>query len=96
MARTISIDPFGYHLIVDGRRVALTDTEMRVASYLHDQRGRIVSQRELMARVWNDPSPIDTTVVRMTVASIRNKAGEDVIVTRHRLGYIWGDDDADS
>lgn len=85
------VDTLAFQLVSDQGRVALTETEARVATYLYQRRGRVVSQRELMAAVWNDPNPLDTTVVRMTVASIRRKGGDQVIATRHRLGYMWGE-----
>lgn len=96
MCRKFSLDLLGYHLIADGQRIPLTDTEMRVAHYLHDNRGRVVPPHEMMVNLWNDPNPVDTTIVRMTISSIRKKAGDDVIVTRHRLGYSWGEAGEDS
>lgn len=86
-----ALDLYGCYLIADdGRRIPLTQTEAKVADYLARNQGRIVSPREMMAKLWGDPDPIDTTVVRMHIASIREKAGGDVIVTRHRMGYMWG------
>jgi DNA-binding response OmpR family regulator len=67
----------------------LTGIEASVAYYLYSNAGRVVSQRELMRAIWNDPDPVDTTCVRMVVSSIRAKAGPDVIITRPRLGYMW-------
>lgn len=89
----VELDQHGFWLINGSQRIPLTPTEMQVASYLYHQRGRIVSPRELMATIWNERDPIDTTVVRMAISSIRYKAGDHVIVTRHRLGYMWGEDD---
>lgn len=72
-----------------GAFIPLSPLETRVVEYLERAAPRPVSQEELMARIWGDPAPLETTPVRMIVSQIRAKAGEKAILTRHRIGYVW-------
>jgi DNA-binding response OmpR family regulator len=75
----------------DGKRVSLSDRELRVIRYLSCHRGRIVSREELLQRVWMiDPKGIETRSVDMQIARLREKLGHAAILATIRgKGYLW-------
>jgi DNA-binding response OmpR family regulator len=79
----------------DGTRQELTDKEGALLSYLAESRGRAVSRKEILERVWGiDATGLDTRAVDMLVARIRAKlgpGGEEAILTVRGTGYMIGD-----
>ncbi len=53
------------------REFQLTPREARVLKYLIDHRGRIVSRRELLQKVWNLHSEVETRTVDNFIARLR-------------------------
>lgn len=70
-----------------GTPVELTARELQILSYLLHRAGRIVSQSELIGRLYSaDESPSPNTI-EVYIARLRRKLGHDVIVTVRGLGY---------
>jgi two-component system, OmpR family, response regulator len=72
---------------VDGAPVKLTAHEFRVLSYLMHQRGRVVSQGELVEHIYAQDLDRDSNTVEVFVARLRRKLGAEVIETVRGLGY---------
>jgi two-component system OmpR family response regulator len=75
---------------VAGTPVKLTSHEFRLLSYLMHQRGRVVSQAELMEHLYAHGHDRDSNTVEVFVARLRRKLGGSLIETVRGLGYRVG------
>jgi DNA-binding response OmpR family regulator len=60
---------------VHGESVKLTPTELRLLTALVQRAGQVLSSRQLLETVWNDPSGTGPGRVKFTVLSVRRKLG---------------------
>ena len=74
---------------VDGQRMDLTPTELRLLHTLMERRGRVQTRRQLLEAVWEVTANIETRTVDMHVQRLRSKAGAaaDWIETVRGFGY---------
>lgn len=73
----LKLDPAGSIAWLKNRRLELTRKEFAILEYLMRQPGEVISQEELMEHVWNqDMNPFSNTV-RVHIASLRRKLGDD-------------------
>lgn len=87
---TIALD--SHQAFVRGEPVRLTPTEVRILAQLVHNAGRILSQRALVAKVWGWQSPSDMLLLKVHIARLRDKLGDDAqdpryIFTERGLGY---------
>jgi DNA-binding response OmpR family regulator len=72
----------------DGRFVALSRKEFAVLEELLRAQGAPVSAETLLERVWDEHIDPFTTVVRVTIRSLRRKLGEPTVIeTLTSIGY---------
>jgi DNA-binding response OmpR family regulator len=62
------------------RRLFLTNKEFGVLEVLLQADGRVVSSEELLERVWDEHTDPFTTVVRVTVGTLRKKMGDPPLI----------------
>jgi len=86
----VRLDPREARVTLDGVPVKLTGHEFRVLSYLMHQRGRVVSQRELVEHIYAQSFDRDSNTVEVFVARLRRKLGASFIETVRGLGYRVG------
>jgi two-component system OmpR family response regulator len=86
----VVLDPRQARVTRDGEPVKLTSHEFRVLSYLMHQRGRVVSQQELVAHIYAQDFERDSNTVQVFVARLRRKLGPSFIETVRGLGYRVG------
>ena len=86
----VVLDPRQARVTADGVPVKLTSHEFRVLSYLMHQRGRVVSQRELVEHIYAQDFERDSNTVEVFVARLRRKLGASFIETVRGLGYRVG------
>lgn len=77
---------------VSGELVQLTATEYRLLSELSKFAGRILTQDEILHRVWGPEYSGESQLLRSYVKSVRQKLGDDArnptyIFTEHGIGY---------
>jgi two-component system OmpR family response regulator len=73
----------------DGHRLELTATELRLLTFLVEQRGRIVSAGQILAAVWGYDA-YDNNLVQVHISSLRRKLevqGPRILRTVRGLGY---------
>jgi DNA-binding response OmpR family regulator len=80
----------------DGSAIELTTREVGLLRFLHRHRSRAVARSELLERVWQAPSTLQTRTIDMTVANLRKKIERDpsaprIVVSVKGFGYAWGD-----
>jgi two-component system OmpR family response regulator len=86
----VVLDPRQARVTCNGAPVKLTSHEFRVLSYLMHQRGRVVSQRELVEHIYAQDFERDSNTVEVFVARLRRKLGASFIETVRGLGYRVG------
>lgn len=84
----IRLDPHHRQTFRDGRYVALSRREFAVLEELLRADGATVSAEDLLERVWDEHIDPFTTIVRVTMRSLRRKLGDPpVIETVTGVGY---------
>lgn len=88
----LTLDLDNREAILRGEPVKLTPTECRILSQLVANAGRVVTQKTLLARVWGWESDDDTLMLKVHIARLRQKLGDDAhnpryIFTERGLGY---------
>jgi two-component system KDP operon response regulator KdpE len=74
--------------------VHLTPTELRLLDLLVNSDGRLLTYAQVAAQLRTQRKEIDQGTLRVFVAQLRKKLGDDaadprLIVTHHGLGYRW-------
>ena len=88
----VAIDYAGHTVNVFGNPVHLTATEYELLVELATHAGRIVTQDELLHRVWGPEYTGESQLLRSYVRSLRQKLGDNArapsyIFTEHGIGY---------
>jgi DNA-binding response OmpR family regulator len=87
-AKGVELDPARHTVTRAGREIALTPKEFAVLEALMSAGGAVVSNDELVERVWDENADPFTNSARMTVLRLRRKLGEPpVIETVKGAGY---------
>ena len=78
-----------------GDTVGLTAREARLLRLLYQNRARAMTRGELLEKVWEASSSLQTRTVDMTIANLRQKIESDpavprIITTVKGVGYAWG------
>jgi two-component system KDP operon response regulator KdpE len=77
---------------VRGEQVNLTPTEFRILSFLARNAGRVVTQADLLTKVWGPEYKDEAHLLRVNIARLRGKIEPDpstpkFITTRPGIGY---------
>lgn len=80
-AKGVTLDPSRQEASRDGEPLHLTNKEFGILEVLLAADGRVVSSEELLERVWDENADPFTTVVRVTVGTLRKKLGEPGIIS---------------
>ena len=86
------VDLAAKQVVRDGREVRLTPTEWQLVELLVRNRGRLVSQRQLLHEVWGPKYREETNYLRVFIAQIRRKLEPDpahprYFITEPGVGY---------
>jgi DNA-binding response OmpR family regulator len=82
----LSLDPARRNVTRRGLPVDLSPKEFSVLEHLLAADGRVVSQEELLMRVWDEAANPFTTTVKTTVGRLRAKLGEPALIETVREG----------
>ena len=88
----VAVDYTGRTVTVSGELVHMTATEYNLLVELSSKAGRVVSQDELLQRVWGPEYLGEPQLLRSYVKSLRQKLGDSArspsyIFTEHGIGY---------
>ena len=97
----LSIDRSTRVVTLDGRPLDLTRMEFDLLAYLAGRAGRVVSKRQLMAEVWQQPYGGADKTVDVHLSWLRRKLGETAaeprfLLTVRGVGVKLIDPDADT
>lgn len=92
-----NLDLAEHHVHVGGKRLEFSSKEFQLFSCLMRSPGRVFNKFQLLDRIWNVQSDIESNVVEATVRNVRRKledAGATVeLKSRRNLGY-WIEESA--
>ena len=72
----LEIDPRGRRTTLDGREVELTPKEFDLLAYLAERAGEVVTKKELLTEVWQQPWGGSDKTVDVHLSWLRRKLGE--------------------
>ena len=98
MTGGLLIDLAARSVAIEGRPVKLTRKEFDVLALLARNRGKLVGHRQLLATVWGQAHLDDVHYLRIAIAHIREKVGDDaadphLIFNEPGVGYRLADHD---
>jgi DNA-binding response OmpR family regulator len=79
----LSIDPRTHEVRLDGNEIVLTPKEFALLLALARRAGEVVSKRDLLAEVWQQPYGGSDKTVDVHVSWLRRKLGETAIEPRY-------------
>jgi TolB-like protein/DNA-binding winged helix-turn-helix (wHTH) protein len=87
----IEVDPQGFRLLKAGRPIAIEPKALRLLVFLIENRGRLVSRRELLDAIWGDAFVTDH-VLNRAIGQLRRQLADDAKEPRYvetvpTLGY---------
>lgn len=89
--RGVRIKPVAGTLIVDGKEVELTKTELKILYFLFTRPGEIVSRLDLIEYLWDNGIHMDDNTLSVNMMRIRKKlldlGLDDFIQTKRGMGY---------
>jgi DNA-binding response OmpR family regulator len=80
---SLVVDPGRHLAALDGEPVELTKLEFDLLAYLAARAGRVVSKRQLMADVWNQPYGGADKTLEVHLSWLRRKLGESAAEPRY-------------
>lgn len=92
---------FGQHQAsMDGHPINLTPTEYRILAYLARNAGRVVTQDDLLTKVWGPAYRDEAHLLRVNIARLRQKVEKEpskpsFILTRPGIGYTLAKQEGD-
>lgn len=80
---TLHIDLLQREVAVLGQAVTLTRKEFSLLAMLVQQPGRLITQTQLLREIWGPTHEEDTHYLRILVAKLRKKLGDDAMAARY-------------
>ncbi|UVJ38643.1 response regulator [Arthrobacter sp. CJ23] len=77
------VDLAGKKIVKDGAEVRLTPTEWNILELLVRNKGKLVSQQQILTQVWGQAYAKETQYLRVYIAQLRRKLERDPAVPRH-------------
>lgn len=89
--QTLVIDITKKKVSIDGEEVALTKKEFEILFLLLQNKGRVFSREDILARVWSDEVYVLDRTIDVNITRLRKKIGiyGKRIVTRLGYGYCF-------
>jgi phosphate regulon transcriptional regulator PhoB len=95
--RGLQIDYDSYEVKIEGRKVDLGPTELKLLMFLARNPGRGYSRDQLLDKVWGDetfvePRTVDVKISRLRAAIEKDKENPEYILTVRGIGYKFASD----
>jgi heavy metal response regulator len=93
----LELDPVSHNVTRSGRKITLTGKEYALLEYLMRNKGRIVTETNIIEHVWDTQSEPFTNVVSVYIYHLRTKIEkgfeQKLIHTVRSVGYVMRDDE---
>jgi len=85
----VVLDIENWKLVVDGKEIDLSEKEFTLLKTLFENKGRVLSRKEILESVWGDSENISKNIVDVYIKHLRDKLGSkgDIIKTVRGKGY---------
>lgn len=90
--RHVRIDAAARQVLVDDSPIELTALEFDLLRALAENRGRVLTREQLLEKVWGGEYYGETRVVDVHLGHVRQKIGEQFIITVRGVGYRFEDE----
>jgi len=90
--RHVRIDVGARQVTVDDKPIDLTALEFDILRALAKNRGRVLTRDQLLEKIWGGEYYGETRVVDVHLGHVRQKIGEQYIVTVRGVGYRFEDE----
>ena len=95
--RGLHINYRSYEVTVDGKRVDLGPTELKLLRFFTQHPGRVYTRDQLLDYVWGDetfvePRTVDVHISRLRLAIEKDKEKPQYILTVRGIGYKFADE----
>jgi len=91
-AKTLKLDEDSQQVVVDDNEThQLTGTEFRLLRYMMLNSGKILSKSNLSDHVYDQDSDRDSNLIEVYVRRLREKIGNQLILTKRGQGYVFND-----
>ena len=89
--RTLVLDTVKKKVSIDGYETPLTKKELEILQLLLQNKGRVFSREDILARIWSDEVYVLDRTVDVNITRLRKKIGDygKCIVTRLGYGYCF-------
>ena len=86
----LKLDPAGFKLTKAGENISLNVKEFGILEYLLRNKGKVISQEELLEHVWNEEIDSFTQTVRTNIKTLRKKMDpeKNILKTIKGKGYV--------
>jgi len=95
----LELDPVSHKLVRAGKKITLTGKEYALLEYLMRNKGRIVTEANIIDHVWDMQTETFTNVVSVYIHYLRDKIDKGfekkLINTVRTLGYIMREEEND-
>jgi len=90
--KTLKLDEDSQQVVVDDNEThQLTGTEFRLLRYMMLNSGKILSKSNLSDHVYDQDSDRDSNLIEVYVRRLREKIGNQLILTKRGQGYVFND-----
>ena len=84
---TLKVDPERHIVTVGGREIALPRKEFKLLALLNSSPQKVFTREEIYSAVWGDDVVVGDRTIDVHIRKLREKIGEDHIVTVKGVGY---------
>jgi two-component system alkaline phosphatase synthesis response regulator PhoP len=81
------IDPINYQVILNGKELPLAKKEFELLRLLCSKPSKVFKREEIMQKIWGDDIIVGDRTLDVHIRKIREKIGENYIVTLKGVGY---------
>ena len=89
--RSLRIDRERYLVIRDGKEIVLPRKEFELLALLYSKPQKVFSREEIFSNVWGDNVIVGDRTIDVHIRKLREKIGEEHIVTMKGVGYKYED-----
>lgn len=94
--RGLHFDYRTYQVSIEGKKIDLGPTEIKLLKFLTSQPGRVFSREQLLDSIWGDeafvePRTVDVHISRLRAEIEKNKEKPQYILTVRGIGYKFAD-----
>ena len=89
--RSLRIDRERYLVIRNGKEIVLPRKEFELLALLYSKPQKVFSREEIFSNVWGDNVIVGDRTIDVHIRKLREKIGEEHIVTIKGVGYKYED-----